>query len=774
MPKEGHYYLLGQIPTTPLPSETPEPWKQTEVVGKALPRVDAYERLSGSAVYPSDVVLPGMLYAAILRCPHAHARLKSVDVSKAETMPGVHAVIHDGTPGAKIPWYNGPSGPLSRLFDPQCRYEGDEVAAVAAETPYQARDALDAIAVAYDVLPFAVDEEQALKPGAPPIWEAGNRAGEPQVYERGDVARGLAEADVVLETVYRTPCQIHTPMELHGCVARWDGSSLTVWESSQGVYTTQGMLAEVFGLPLANVRVVGHYVGGGFGSKLWSGKLTPVAALLSKRTARPVKLFLSREETLLCMGNRPANEMRLKAGVARDGKLTALEMEATGSGGAYNANGTVLLDWQVRDLYRCEHVKTTMHNVFINAGEQRPMRAPGHPQCSWALEQMLDALAEEIGMDPVALRVENLTTVSQARGGVPYTSTGLKACLVRGAEAFGWSRAHGRPRGDGPIVRGVGMAGCIWIAGAGGPPATVIVKYFEDGSVLLNMGASDIGTGTKTVMAMVVAEELGVPLERIRIEHADTGTTQFATPSGGSKTVPTEAPAVRAAALDCKRQLLTMAATQLEVPATDLQLDEGTVRSTSDPDKSVPVREIQAFRSRRVVVGTGYRGPNPPGKATCPFAAQFCEVEVNTRTGEVRVLRFLGAHDSGRVMNRMTYDNQVYGGITMGIGFGMMERRVFDRGQTGKMCNLNWHDYKVPTALDVPEEIVSLPVEPGDTECNSTGAKGLGEPVTIPTAAAIANAVRHATGVRVTEMPINPTRLVEMLRAGEKDRERRG
>jgi xanthine dehydrogenase YagR molybdenum-binding subunit len=415
-----------------------------------------------------------------------------------------------------------------------------------------------------------------------------------------------------------------------------------------------------------------------------------------------------------------------------------------------------------------------MHNVFINAGEQRPMRAPGHPQCSWALEQMLDALAEEIGMDPVALRVENLTTVSQARGGVPYTSTGLKACLVRGAEAFGWSRAHGRPRGDGPIVRGVGMAGCIWIAGAGGPPATVIVKYFEDGSVLLNMGASDIGTGTKTVMAMVVAEELGVPLERIRIEHADTGTTQFATPSGGSKTVPTEAPAVRAAALDCKRQLLTMAATQLEVPATDLQLDEGTVRSTSDPDKSVPVREIQAFRSRRVVVGTGYRGPNPPGKATCPFAAQFCEVEVNTRTGEVRVLRFLGAHDSGRVMNRMTYDNQVYGGITMGIGFGMMERRVFDRGQTGKMCNLNWHDYKVPTALDVPEEIVSLPVEPGDTECNSTGAKGLGEPVTIPTAAAIANAVRHATGVRVTEMPINPTRLVEMLRAGEKDRERRG
>jgi xanthine dehydrogenase YagR molybdenum-binding subunit len=773
MPKEGFYYLLGQIPSTPLPSTEPTPWKKTAVVGKAIPRVDAYERVSGSAVYPSDVILPGMLYAAILRCPHAHATVKRVDVSRAERMPGVHAVIHDGTPGAKIPWYNGPEGPLSRLFDPHCRFEGDEVAAVAAETPHQARDALKTIEVEYEVLPFAVDEEQALAPGAPKIWDSGNRTGEPQVYERGDAAKGFAEADVVLEEHYWTPCEIHTPMELHGCVARWDGNSLTVWESAQGVFGIQSMLAEVFELPLANVRVVGHYVGGGFGSKLWAGKLTPIAALLSRQTARPVKLFLSREETLLCMGNRPANTMRMKAGVMRDGTLKALEMEGTGSGGAYNFNGTVLLDWEVKDLYRCENVKTTLSSVFINAGEQRPMRAPGHPQCSWALEQILDALAEKIGMDPVELRLKNLTAVSQARGNVPYTSTGFKECLERGAEAFGWTEARGKPPGKGPIVRGVGMAGCVWIAGAGGPPSTAILKYFEDGSVLLNMGASDIGTGTKTVMAMVVAEELGVPLERVRIEHADTGTTQYATASGGSKTVPTEAPAVRAAAVDCKQQLLRMAAAQLEVPEEDLILESGEVRSQADAEKSVAVREIQEFRSRRVVVGTGYRSPNPEGKATCPFAAQFCEVEVNTGTGEVRLLRFLGAHDSGRVMNRTTYDNQVYGGIVMGIGFGMMGRRVLDREQTGKMCNLNWHDYKIPTALDVPEEIVSLPVEPEDTECNSTGAKGLGEPVTIPTAAAIANAVYDATGVRVTEAPINPTRLVEMLRA-KQDNERRG
>jgi len=768
MSKEGNYHIPEATPSTPLPSTTPEPWDKTEVVGKALPRVDAYERLSGSAVFPSDVILPGMLYAAILRCPHAHAKVKRVDVSAAGKMPGVHAVIHDGAPGAQIPWYNGPDGPMSRLFDPQCRFEGDEIAAVAAETPYQARDALKKIEVDYEVLPFAVDEKQALEPDAPKIWESGNRTGEPQVYERGDAAQGFAEADIVVEEQYDTACQIHTPMELHGCVARWDGNSLTVWESAQGVYGIQGMLASVFQLPLTSVRVVGHYVGGGFGSKLWSGKLTPIAVLLSRRTARPVKLFLSREETFLCTGNRPANQMCMKAGVMKDGTITALEMEGTGSGGAYNNNGTVLLDWQTRDLYHCEHVKTTMQSVFINAGEQRPMRAPGHPQNSWALEQILDTLADKIEMDPVELRLKNLTAISQARGDIPYTSTGFKECLEQGAEAFGWAEARKRPRGKGPIVRGVGMAGCTWVAGAGGPPSTVIVKYYGDGSVLLNMGASDIGTGTKTVMAMVVAEELGVLPERIRIEHADTGTTQYASASGGSKTVPTESPAVRAAAVDCKIQLLHMAADQLELATGDLVLEKGTVRSKTDPEKSINVGEIREFRSRRVVVGTGYRAPNPEGKAICPFAAQFCEVEVNTRTGEVRLLRFLAAHDSGRVMNRATYDNQVYGGIAMGIGFAMMERRVLDRRQTGKMCNLNWHDYKIPTALDIPEEIVSLPVEPGDTECNSTGAKGLGEPVTIPTAAAIANAVHHATGVRMTEMPVNPTRLVEMLRASER------
>jgi xanthine dehydrogenase YagR molybdenum-binding subunit len=764
--KKGHYFITGPLPSTPVPAEQLRPWDETVVVGRRAPRVDGYQRLSGAAIYPSDVVLPRMAYGAILRSPHAHAKVKRVDTSKAEAMPGVYAVIHDATPGADLPWHMSRRGPLSRLFDPHCRHEGQEVAAVAAESPQQAWDAVRAIDVEYEELPFVVDPQAALDDGAPAVHEGGNRAGEPGLYERGDVDAGYAAADVVLGRDYSTPCGLHTPMELHGCVAQWEADRLTVWESSQGVYSAQRVFAQALGLPLSHVRVIGHYVGGGFGSKLWPVKASVICALLARRTARPVKLFLSREETMLVAGNRPANLIRVSAGVKRDGTLTALEYEVIGTGGAYSGGGTSLSDWQVRDLYRCENVRTVSHNVYTHAGTQRPMRAPGHPQGSWALEQMLDELAHKIGIDPVELRLRNLTEISQARDGIPYTSTGFKDCLEEGAKEFGWKEARERPRGDGNWVRGVGMAGCTWIVGDGGPPATVVVKGFADGSVNLNLGASDIGTGTKTIMAMVVAEELGVAPEQIQIENADTATTQYATASGGSKTVPTEAPAVRAAAIDCKRQILEMAARQMELPPSDLVLEDGTVTSRTDSEKQLPLGSIEELRNAMVVVGVGYRGPNPEGKAICPFGAQFCEVEVHRRTGEVRVLRFVAAHDSGRVMNRMTYDNQVYGGITMGIGFGLTERRELDAKQTGKVLNRAWHEYKIPTALDVPADMTSVPIDPGDDECNSAGAKGLGEPVTIPTAAAIANAVFHATGVRVADAPITPTRLAELLATG--------
>ena len=775
--EEGAYYIEGlSVPETPRPGESPKPWKGTNIIGKPIPRVDAYERVSGSAIYPSDTILPDMLYGAILRCPHPHARVKSIDTSRVEKMPGVRAVITGRTPGADVEWgYGQKIQKKTKLFDPLCRHEGEEVAAVAAETPYQAWDALGQIRVEYEVLPFVADEREALQSGAPAVHLGGNRVGEPVVYERGDVGKGFAEADVVLEQTYRTESEIHTPMEAHGCVARWDGDRLTVWESTQGVFAVQSGIASALKIPLSNVRVIGHYMGGGFGSKLQAGKYTIIAALLAKKTARPVKLFLTREETYLCVGNRPPADMKLKAGIKRDGTLTALDFRYSGTGGAYPAGGISGVDFVVKDLYTCPNVRTEGTEIYIHAGPARPFRAPGHPQGAWALEQMIDALAEAIALDPVELRLKNIPSYSQSReGSPPYTTTGLKQCLEEGAKAFGWKEARQRALGyksNPDLRRGAGVAAGMWVVGSGRPPSTAIVKLFADGSVNLNMGASDIGTGTKTIMAMIVAEELGIPLRKIQVENADTGTTQYATPSGGSKTVPTESPAVRAAAIEVKRQLYDLAGKDLGLSPSDLTIKSGAVHSEKDPAKKIPIPEITALKSRGVIVGIGYRGPNPENKAVNPFAAQFCEVEVNMRTGEVKILRFLAAQESGRVMNRLTFTNQTFGGVIMGIGLAMTEARVLDRSQTGKMVNKNWHDYKVPTALDVPADMVTLPIELEDPVANTAGAKGLGEPCTIPTAAAVANAVCNAIGIRVTGTPLTPIRLSSLLATGLKEKQ---
>ncbi len=734
------------------------PWGETRVVGKALPRVDAYNRVSGSAVYTRDLSLPGMLHAAIVRCPHAHARVKRVDISAAQRMPGVQAIITGDTPEAKIPWYPGSKGPMSWLFDSHCRHEGEEVAAVVADTVEQAHDAARAVRVEYEVLPFLIDHEAALAPGAPSIHDGGNRPGDPNVYERGKVSEGFAAADVILERTYRTPIQIHTTMEVHGSVAQWDGDRLTVWDTNQGVFGRRAELAQTFKRPLSSVRVISHYMGGGFGSKLELGKYTAIAVIFARMTGRPVKLFLTREETFLCVGNRPANRITLKAGARKDGTLTALEARLQGPVGAYPDGATSA--YQIMDLYLCPNVRTEEQDVFINAGKSRAFRAPGFPQCGWALEQMMDELAGKLGMDPVELRLKNIPTVSQVRNNIPFTSTGLRQCLTEGAKAFGWAEARrGRPAG-GHLRRGIGMAAGMW-GWEGDPTATAIVKVMSDGSVNLNIGASDIGTGTKTVMAMVVSEELGIGLDRVQVENADTATTQFSPDSGGSQTVLVNAPAVRAAAAAVKAELLSLAAKELGKPAQDLSLRDGAVEAAGD-GKRVPIAELKSLAARQMLVGVGHRAPHPEGKIALPFIAQFAEVEVNSRTGAVRFVRMLAAHDSGRVMNRFTYENQVFGGITMSAGLALTEQRVLDR-QTGKMVNANWHDYKLLTAMDVPADLTCLPVDPHDTECNTVGAKGLGEPGTIPTAAAIANAVCDAIGARIFEGPITPARVLEAL-----------
>ena len=735
-----------------------EPWGETRVVGQAIPRIDAHELVSGAAVYTIDMVFPEMLHAAILRCPHANAMVKHVDTSRAEKMPGVRSVITNAAPDTNIPWYEGEKGPSSRLFDPHCRYAGDEVAAVAADTLTQAIDAVHAIKVDYEKLPFVIDQDEAIKPGATPVQPGGNFAVPLSVVERGNIAKGFADAEVVLEQTYRTSCELQSPMEVHGSIAKWEGDHLTVWDTTQGVFGPQQSLAGIFGLPLSSVRVIGHAMGGGFGSKLDLWKHTVIAAILARRTARSVKLFLSREEEFLCVGNRPADKMTLKAGVRKDGTLTALHFINYGVVGAYPGGSGAA--FQVMDLYLCTNMRAEEASVHINAGKECPFRAPGFPQCSWALEQTMDALAEKLEMDPIEFRLKNVTAVSQTFG-KPYTTTGLKRCLTDGAKSFGWAEARVKKESAGHIRRGIGVAAAMW-GYQGEPNATVVVKLFPDGSANLNMGASDIGTGTKTIMAMVLSEELGVPLDKIQVEYADTATTQFAPSSGGSQTAHVSSPAVRAAAVEVKRQLFEIAAAELKWAETELIVRDGRIYPSGSPEKAVPLSQLKTLAQRQVLMAIGTRGPNPVDKVALPFAVQFAEVEVNTLSGEVKVVRFLAAHDSGRILNRLTFENQVFGGITMGIGFGLTEQRRLDR-QTGRMVNANFHDYKIPTAMDVPADMTCITIDPHDTEFNTTGVKGIGEPATIPTAAAIANAVYNATGARVTQSPITPMQMIALL-----------
>ena len=749
-------------PSSP-PDEKMQPWTETQVVGKGLTRVDAFERVSGKAEYTYDVILPDMVYAAILRCPHAHAIVKKVDTSAAEKMPGVVGVLTDKSPGTDIPWYGGgfDGGPMqSKLFDPHCRYQGEEVAAVAAQTPYQAWDALREIKVEYEVLPFVLDPDEAAKPDAPKLFEGGNSTGKPMPNQRGDVQKGFAEADVVLEETFSTSVQMHAPIEAHGSVVKWDGDKITIWDSTQGVYDASMLpFARTMKLPYNNVRTICKYVGGAFGAKLELGKYTVIAALLARKSARPVKLMLSREETMLCVGNRPNAKMTVKAGVKKDGTLTALQFTNFYTPGAYSSMSFVGFLFQ--ELYKCPNVMVTESGVYTNVGRARAFRAPGFPTAAWALEQMMDMLAGKLNMDPVEFRLKNFTDYSQTRR-MPYSSAGLKDCLIEGAKKFGWKEARSNKKDTGHIKRGVGMAAGLWMMGSGGPPYTAEVRMFTDGGVTIKTGAMDLGTGTKTAACMVVAEELGVPLENIRIINADTATTPYASSSGGSMTLPSIAPTVRQGAWMVKRQIFDWAAAALGIPADDLKIRKDAVVSLSVPDKKITLEQL--FRTKGVmdVIAVGNREPNPANKAVMPFGAHFVEVDVNTRTGEVKVVRILGANESGRVINRKMFENQACGGMIQTLGYALTEKRVMDP-QTGIMCNSNLSDYKVPSAMDAPADHEVLPIDLKDNECNNVGCKGLGEPCHVPTAAAIANAVCDAIGVRPTDSPLDNRMILELL-----------
>ena len=678
-----------------------------------------------------------MLHAAVLRSPYASARVASLDLGPALAAPGVRGAI-------------GPDDLEDLTREPG--YPGAPVAAVAADTPGRARRAVEAIAVEWRAAEPLLDPDDAVR--------RGELLCEPERYQRGDVERALAEADVVVEAEYRTATVLHNALETHQSVCVWEDDKLTVYTSTQWIWGVRDDVATRLGIPGDRVRVVCRYMGGGFGAKTEPGDYTFMAIELARRTGRPVRCALSRREENLATGNRHATIQRLRAGARSDGTVVALDGEFTMAVGwdgfASSTAGPMKL------LYGCDNVRTVEYGAKLNTGPNAAFRAPGFVEGTFGLECLLDELAARLELDPLELRRRNHADRDLVDDR-PFSAKNLLECYRR-AEPH-WARRESlRAGSEGPWKRGVGLASQIWYGG-GGPPSYAWVRVGSDGRVQVVTGGQDIGTGTNTVLAQIAAEELALPLDRVRVAVGDSERGPYAAISAGSSTTPSMGPAVRTAAADAAQQILEIAAQRCEVEERALSLEDGRVVSADG--RSWPIEEIMNLLGAAQILGRGSRGPNPTGMRVMTFGIQVAEVAVDVETGEVRVERIAAIHDVGRVVNPLGASSQVEGGIIQGLGHTLSEQRLLDP-ESGAVLTQTLDAYKLPTVADVPEIVTEL-IDIPDPHLTSLGAKGLGEPPIIPTAAAIANAIRDATGADVRSLPITRE---EMLRALKEARER--
>jgi CO/xanthine dehydrogenase Mo-binding subunit len=707
------------------------------VVGRPAERIDGIERARGQARFTADLSLPGMLYTAVLRSPHAHAKLTRIDLEPARRAPGVHEVL-------------GPDD--TDVLTRKPRFFGAAVAAVAATTLSQARAALELVEAEWEVLEPLIDPDEAV--------QRNSLTQEPRRYERGEVAEGFAAADVVVEAEFRTQTVLHNALETHQAVCDWRGDTLEVFISTQYIWGVRDDVAEHFGIPPDRVRVVCEAMGGGFGAKNEAGDYTLIAAELARRTGRPVRCALSRREENLASGNRNATIQRLRAGARADGTLVALEGEYVNAVGAGGWLASTAGPMQM--LYACENVRTVEYGAKLNTAPMKAFRAPGFVEGTFGLECLLDELAARLELDPLELRRRNYAHADLVDGR-PFSSKNLLECYRR-AEPHWARRAEVRARSEGPWRRGVGLASQTWYGG-GGPPSYAWIRVGSDGRAAVITAMQDIGTGTRTAMAQIAAEELGLPLDRVDVVLGDSARGPYAAISAGSSTTPSMGPAVRAAAADAARQLLEIAAQRYQLEERVLSLRSGQVVSADGG--SWPIEEVAGLLEDGQILGKGARGPNPTGMRVLTFGVQVAEVAVDVETGEVVVERIAAIHDVGRVINPLGASSQMEGGIIQGIGHTLSEQRLLDP-ESGTVLTQTLDAYKLPTIADVPEIVSELVDEP-DAHLTNLGSKGLGEPPIIPTAAAIANAIRDATGADVRSLPITRD---EMLRALEEARER--
>ena len=762
-----HLEFEGQVEEkrVVLEGEEPPVWgadAHLQVVGKSTARVDARERVTGAAEYSYDVQLPGMLTAAGLRSSQPHARITSLDTTAAETMPGVRAIYSHVNAGDFI---NPASG--TPVFGTELLYHGDLVALVVAETPEQAREAVRAIAVTYEPLPFVANPDAALANGAPKVAttrDSNSISDEyPRVYERGNVEQALADSAVTVETRMETPAALHNSLETHGGAAFWDGTRLTIWSSTQDLYGARQQVASALGLPLPSVQAITQFMGGGFGSKFGAHRTGILAAYASRQLGLPVKYLLDRTEENLDAGYRSPSEQTYRLGATQDGTLTALDLDTLHNVGA-NGGWVSPVSLPTKELYQCANVRTTDRAARTNLGTFSAFRAPGVVEGIAGLEVAIDTLAARLRMDPLELRRRNFAERYQLLDR-PYARNLLHECYRIGAERIGWdtrdSDERRFPAGrDGHLRRGIGMASQLW-GGDGGPPAQAIAKLLPDGTAVIITGTQDIGTGTRTVLAQIAAEELGYPLDRVRVELGETAHGVFSPASGGSMTLASVGPAVRMAAVEARKEMVEIIGHLAEAPADALEIRDATVFNRETGAEMGSVRTYLEQLDGHEITAKGMRGPNAEDVTVRTFGAQFAEVEVDIGTGEVRVLRIVAVHDCGRIVNPLTFSSQIEGGIIQGMGFALTEQRIVDE-RLGMVMNPNLGDYKAPTIRDVPEIDIVLLDEP-NVVANTLGVLGAGEPPIIPAPGAIANAVGHALGQTVTRLPLTPDRVLEML-----------
>ena len=693
------------------------------VVGRPAARQDGPLRVRGEARYTADLKLPGMLHAAVLRSPHAHARAQRIDLGPAFELPGVRAAIGPGE---------------AHGLEEEAGFAGAAVAAVAADTFAQARAGVEAIEVEWEELEVVLDPDDAVKRGL--LTDP-----EPRRYERGDIERALAEADVVVEATYRTQTVLHNSLETHQAVCEWQGDVLHVYISTQYIWGIRQAVADTLGLPEDKVRVVCEFMGGGFGSKNSPDEYTYIAAELAKRTGRPVRCALTRREEHTSAGNRNATIQRLRAGARSDGTIVALDGEFTNSVGWSGWNAST--EGPMRMLYDCENVRTVTYGAQLNTPPMKAFRAPGFVEGTFGLECLVDEVAARLDVDPLELRRRNYANSNE---GTPFSSKNLEDCYRRAAPH--WERRHEvRASSDATWKRGVGMASQIWYGG-GGPPSYAWVRLGSDGRATVITAMQDIGTGTRTAMAQIAAEELGLPLEHVDVVLGDSARGPYASISAGSSTLPSMGPAVRAAAADAREQV------------EDIAEQRGLAKGT-------PLEEIVGVLEESQILGKGARGPNPTGMSVLTFGVHVVEVAVDVETGEIVVERVAAIHDVGRIVNPLGASSQVEGGVIQGIGHTLSEQRLLDP-ETGRILTTSLDAYRMPTIADVPEIICEF-VDRPDEHLTNLGSKGLGEPPIVPIAAAIANAVRDATGADVHELPISREEMLRALEAA-KQKEKRG